>query len=549
MCILKENKRELEPYKVLERRVKVLGKYFNVNGICYPEENYMVNIEGHLAQIKDFIDKRQYFVINRARQYGKTTTLNQLVKYLSEWYVVFFISFEGLGETAFDTEQSFCHTLCRLMYDTVRYNEVPALKAGEGEQILKTAKDEGINDMQGLSEWISEICTCVEKPIVLIIDEVDQASNHAVFLDFLGVLRSKYLKRVTRPTFHSVILAGVYDIKNLKHRIREDKKHQYNSPWNIAADFSVDMSFQTKEIAGMLKEYAEAEECDMNVLEVAKGIYEYTSGYPYLVSKLCKLIDENAELQSLPQKWSKQGVSAAVKLLLKETNTLFDDMRKKIADYPELKTMLEAILLKGENYPYNPDNYAIDIGTMFGFLKEWDGQVIVSNRIFETRLYNLFLSEEMTGSVTYQYGEREKNQFIKNGMLDMDLVMEKFMIHFTDIYGDNTEQFVEENGRRLFLLYLKPIINGTGNYYIEAQTRDQTRTDVVVDYLGWQYVVELKIWHGDEYNRRGEKQLSEYLNYYHLDKGYLISFNFNKNKKIGMQEIVIDQHKILEVVV
>ena len=131
----------------------------------------------------------------------------------------------------------------------------------------------------------------------------------------------------------------------------------------------------------------------------------------------------------------------------------------------------------------------------------------------------------------------------------MELVLEKFMIHFHDIYGDNTNAFVEENGRRLFLLYLKPIINGTGNYYIEAQTRDQTRTDIVIDYLGKQYVIELKIWHGNEYNKRGEEQLAEYLEYYHLDKGYLLSFNFNKNKQTGLKEIQFGDKTLVEVVV
>ena len=58
---------------------------------------------------------------------------------------------------------------------------------------------------------------------------------------------------------------------------------------------------------------------------------------------------------------------------------------------------------------------------MFGFITERDGQAVVANRIFETRLYNLFLSEEVTKSITYQTGELEKNQFIKNGMLDMEL--------------------------------------------------------------------------------------------------------------------------------
>ena len=43
------------------------------------------------------------------------------------------------------------------------------------------------------------------------------------------------------PTFHSVILAGVYDIKNLKLKMRPEETHQYNSPWNIAAKFDVSM--------------------------------------------------------------------------------------------------------------------------------------------------------------------------------------------------------------------------------------------------------------------------------------------------------------------
>lgn len=108
---------------------------------------------------------------------------------------------------------------------------------------------------------------------------------------------------------------------------------------------------------------------------------------------------------------------------------------------------------------------------------------------------------------------------------------------------------MEENGRKLFLLYLKPIINGTGNYYVEAQTRDYRRTDIIVDYKGKRFIVELKIWHGNEYHMRGEEQLFEYLDYYREDKGYLLSFNFNKKKKTGIQELNYNGKKILEVVV
>lgn len=70
-----------------------------------------------------------------------------------------------------------------------------------------------------------------------------------------------------------------------------------------------------------------------------------------------------------------------------------------------------------------------------------------------------------------------------------------------------------------------------------------------MDYRGRQYIVEIKIWRGNEYNERGEKQLAEYLDAYDAQKGYLLSFNFNKRKEVGAKEIRYDDKTILEVVV
>ena len=52
-----------------------------------------------------------------------------------------------------------------------------------------------------------------------------------------------------------------------------------------------------------------------------------------------------------------------------------------------------------------------------------------------------------------------------------------------------------------------------------------------------------------KYNLRGQKQLFDYLDYYKEDKGYLLSFNLNKNKKTGVNELEYDGRKIMEVVV
>ena len=85
---------------------------------------------------------------------------------------------------------------------------------------------------------------------------------------------------------------------------------------------------------------------------------------------------------------------------------------------------------------------------MFGFIKNVSGRIAVANRIFETRLYNLFLSEELIGSKSYAAGDVDKNQFVKNGRLNMELVLRKFVKHFTEVYSDSNEGFLEENGRR-----------------------------------------------------------------------------------------------------
>ncbi len=90
---------------------------------------------------------------------------------------------------------------------------------------------------------------------------------------------------------------------------------------------------------------------------------------------------------------------------------------------------------------------AIEMAEMFGFIKNSSGNAVISNRIFETVLYNLFLSEEALSSEIYKEALKEKNRFVQNGHLNMEVVLERFVIHFNDLYGDSKETFLEEAGR------------------------------------------------------------------------------------------------------
>jgi hypothetical protein len=234
-------------------------------------------------------------------------------------------------------------------------------------------------------------------------------------------------------------------------------------------------------------------------------------------------------------------------MLLSENNTLFQSLTKNLNNYSELKEAIRSILMEGTKLTWNAQQDAIVQMQMYGLIRNDHNTVRVSNRIFETMLYNLFLSdEELKNNVFSREGELAKNIFVEDGKLNMRLIMERFIDTYTEIVGPLADRFKEKDGREQFLLYLKPIINGTGNYYIEAQTRDQTRTDVIVDYLGQQYIIELKIWRGERYNAAGEKQIGEYLDYWHLNTGYMLSFNFNKNKKTGIHQVHIGDKLLYE---
>ena len=314
------------------------------------------------------------------------------------------------------------------------------------------------------------------------------------------------------------------------------------------------MSFSQSEIAGMLREYEADYHTGMKIDDISEMLYQYTSGYPFLVSRLCQILDENIGTStgeaSKKKVWTKDGFHAAVRILLAEKNTLFESLSEKLSRYPELNDMLQSLLFTGKAIAYNYYEPSISVATMFGFVKNDHGVLAIANRIFETWLYNLYLStSEMQKQQIYSDALMDKNQFLVNGHLNMRMILERFVVHFHDLYGNSTEKFIEQEARKYFLLYLRPIINGTGNYYIEAETREQKRTDVIVDYRGEQYIIEMKIWRGQEYNARGEKQLSEYLDSYHVNQGYLISFNFNQKKEIGVHEILFEDKKIIEAVV
>lgn len=147
-------------------------RYFNTEGLCRPEEHYMVRLDDRMEQIKKLlVDRKKYFVINRGRQYGKTTTLRALERYLKDDYIVLSLDFQEMETGNFANGVTFSQALARKLQAAIHF-----IEAEDKEQLQKMLSDfKNENPNGGLDELfdcISHMCECRSRPMILMIDEV-----------------------------------------------------------------------------------------------------------------------------------------------------------------------------------------------------------------------------------------------------------------------------------------------------------------------------------------------------------------------------------------
>ncbi|MFH0734056.1 MAG: AAA-like domain-containing protein [bacterium] len=511
-----------------------MKKEFNITGTCIKEEHYMVDISDKIKPIMELIKKGKYFIINKPRQYGKTTTFHQIWKCLekTDEYLPIKLSFEGIGDEIFEDPKIFCPKFMEFMGESLTVK-----KRGLSEIFTKYVEE--INSFDSLGKAITSALNEINKKVVLLIDEVDKSSNNQLFLSFLGMLRDKYLKQKEKAdiSFYSVVLAGVYDVKTLKLKLSPEEEVKYNSPWNIAAEFKIDMAFSSREIETMLEDYINCTNAKLDVKIISERIYFYTSGYPFLVSKLCKVIEEDLGKKD----WLIKDVDEAVKSLLKESNTNFDSIIQNIEKYSDLYKLVEKVILGNELVPFTISRPMINLGMVLGVFKEKNGFVVIHNKIYEEYLtQHIVVGLQEKGLDDGITRNIINISYIKpNGKLDLEKTLLKFQEVIKEKYSNTdllkSDEFLENNLRMLFFVFIKPIINGIGFSFKEVQTSEEKRMDVVIIFSDEKFVVELKIWRGQQYHKQGIGQLKEYMQKEGVKKGYMLIMDKNKNKQFAFE--------------
>jgi hypothetical protein len=206
-----------------------------------------------------------------------------------------------------------------------------------------------------------------------------------------------------------------------------------------------------------------------------------------------------------------------------------------------------------KNISYNAHDPVIKIGLMFCFLAEGDNnKLIVHNKIFEIAITNYFITRKETSLDCISVPEDTINEILKNNSFNMELCLTKFKEFYATVYREKDINFLEHDGKLMFLTYIVPLINGRGFYHFETETSDLGKMDLVIDYLTQQFILEIKIWHGNSKHEDAYTQLAAYLKSKNTDCGYLLTFDFRQkaDKRFSKSKwIESDGKRIYDVVI
>ncbi len=420
-----------------------MRREFNDTGLCVRKLHYMVDTSEQINEIfEGLVEQGKYFSILGGRQFGKTTTIELLVQILEKRddYLVIETSFEGIGDNIYENEKTFCKGFLKNL------SRVTELNNKKLSELLWNASEK-MEGFDTLSKFITNFSRNTDKKIVLIIDEVDKSTNSQVFLSFLGILRDKYLLRNKEKdyTFHSIVLAGVHDIKTIKLKLRPNEIHNLNSPWNIAADLNVDLSFQAYQIVTMLDDFL-TENPNINIpkKEIAEKIFYYTNGYPYLVSKICKIIYEDIIKKREDKNWYLEDVKTAFKMITYagRTTTLFQSNAKNLQNNDSLYKFIYEIVIDNKRKNYAEDNRQVYLARTYGLIRDDNGKCKIHNRIFAHRIYDLILSiMDNAGQFQTIYPHDE---YYKGNDIDLEYIFLRFQNFFKKIIRIPTKNLLNE---------------------------------------------------------------------------------------------------------
>ena len=488
----------------------------------------------------NIIDTKQYFVIHAARQSGKTTLLWELTDKINskgEYYALY-CSLEALQEVA-EPEKG--------IPEMVKKIEHYIKNQGLPEGFAKDADYSNFTSV--LNSVLAAYCRSLDKPLIIFFDEADCLSN-GTLIAFLRQLREGFVSRTRTPFVHSIALVGMRNIRDYKAKIRPDSTTLGSaSPFNIVTESFNLRNFTKGEVAEL---YAQHTQATKQIFEpqATDYIFEQTQGQPWLVNAIACECVEKITQKDYSKPITQTIAEQAIQNLILARGTHFDSLMERLKE-PRVRKIIEPLILGEEIIDRDSDDYLYTRD--LGLIRECpDGIISPANRI-----YAEVMARALSGNVQASLmskPEYETPKYIKNGKMDISFLLKDFQ----DFWRKNSEIFKErfnlqvyeyaEAAPHLILqAFLQRVINGGGKIHREFAV-GSGRADLCVEYKGYEYPIELKIFRSDSSISEGLEQLSKYAERCKCEEGWLVMFDRDAKKswdeKIYMREEIAGGKKI-----
>ena len=483
-------------------------------------------------ELLHLIRRRKYFILHAPRQTGKTSTLKALADTLNATgeYLCVYANFE-VGQTAREDVPRAMRVLLgqlarraeRMLHDTfVRDVRLNVLDEHGGDGALN----------ETLARWAG----AREKPLVLLIDEIDSLEGDSL-ISVLRQLRAGYDERPAGFP-QSVILCGVRDVRDYRiYSSSQGTNVAGGSAFNIKAESLRLGDFTEDEVRALLGQHTAETGQEFEAAAVER-IWELTAGQPWLVNALAlQACFKDRAGRDRSRSIGVSAIDRARETLVRKRVTHLDQLANQLSE-ERVRRVVMPMLAGSVDWDYSVRDldYVRDLGLVAA-----QGRVRMANPIYAEVIPRELTAAQESGLESLVSPSWYVDE---DGRLDLPKLLGAFQGYFRE----HSESWVQRYGHReagpqlVLHAYLHRVVNSGGRITREYAVA-RGRTDLLVEWprpgetlasLPIRHVIECKVVSGrsglESVIRQGREQTARYMDRCGAESGHLVVFDMRADK-------------------
>jgi len=470
-------------------------RIFNTSGPCDPDRHYTLMREQLVAQGEVLVAGGRFFTIFAPRQAGKTTYFQLLFRQLAQQgYTPVWVSFEGM-KTA--TRAEFYHLFGHELQRELRHS--------------LALQPEAIANHIQFQLFLEQLRTHTSR-LVLVIDEFENIPDE-VLSELLHTFRKIY-QRKQYYALHALLLVGVSTLAELVVSSA--------SPFNIVDQLQIPY-FTFAEVQELIGQHV-AETGQHFTPEVIQAIYSNTQGQPGLVNALCQhLVDVMT-----PDRTEPVTMAAFYPTLKHFLTERFDKNILNVVQKARTKKSFMVKLLFGEAaIPFTVNDPDIAYLYANGVVDNVDGYVQLPAPLYSKALITAFRPHSNGETQEYVSAHDTFRDYITADGLNLHAILQRYReyVQRRGFHAFDTKQLKEAAWHYSLDGFINFFIQRLGGDTLVEVPSGRGRTDILILYQAYRYIIETKIFTDAFAFAHGKQQLVDYLTTEGLPEGFYVVFS------------------------